>query len=135
MVYRFGFPERVRVMLAWHSYLKKSDSCWHHSLRKISSGAQVAPQHCPILRMSKSILSVSFVFILSMSNLCAVCVQFRRRYCPILTAQCVQRRRYIQFGDIKDNKKIIGNNPNAFDAGMQIYIPTQYRVPGFVPYD
>ena len=23
------------------------------------------------------------------------------------------------FGDIKDNKKIIGNNPNAFDAGMR----------------
>jgi len=64
-------------------------------LRQISSGAQVAPQHCPILRMSKSSLSVPSCILFSMSSLCAIGVQFNRRFCPMSTAQGVQRRRHI----------------------------------------
>ena len=49
-------------MLRWLHTSKKSETSRHHSFRKTSCGAQVAPQRCPILRMSKSIIMITYYF-------------------------------------------------------------------------
>ena len=62
-----------------------------HSLCKISSTAQVAPQRCPILQTSKSSFILPHDFSLSMQSDTDHGVQFRRRRCQIKSDVAVQR--------------------------------------------